>query len=196
MADLVIYFMLSAVALTVIGYFIGAGRISLKPATLLVMLFILMLPVALNMFIWLYSGTIPELLTPNVLGMPGQAAIETLEASGLKGEIAGISFSKEPGGNVISQQPEGGKRVKSGRLVKLIISARERSVTVPDLKGKTSSEAEAVLSSFGLNVGQIFSSPSDDSPGAVIDQSPRAGEVVSLGSNVSITVTVGKEKDD
>ena len=81
-------------------------------------------------------------------------------------------------------------------MVKLIISARERSVTVPNLIGKTSSEAESALSSFGLNVGQIFGSPSDESYGIVIDQKPKPGEVVSLGSNVSIIITVGKENDD
>ncbi|MCX5749681.1 MAG: PASTA domain-containing protein [Candidatus Saganbacteria bacterium] len=196
MADLVIYFMLSAVALAVIGYFIGAGKISLKPVTLLVMFLILVLPVGLNLFIWIYSGTIPEVFVPDVLGSPGSDAVAVLEKTGLKGEIAGISFSKEPGGTVISQQPEGGKKVKAGRLVKLIISARERSVTVPNLIGKTSTEAESILISFGLNIGQVFESPGDGTLGIVTDQKPAVGEVVSLGSNVSVTITVGNETRD
>jgi len=49
---------------------------------------------------------------PNIMGLSSEKAIELLAENNLKGEVIGISFSKEPSGTVISQRPEAGRTVK------------------------------------------------------------------------------------
>ena len=191
-----LYLVAAAVILAVVGYMIGLGKIIFRPSLLIVMAVILILPFALNLFIWFYASSTPETTIPNVMGMASEKAIETLQDNGLDGEVIGVSFSKEPSDTVISQRPQAGKKVKEGRTISLIVSAAETTVTVPDVAGKTSEEASSMLKDYGLIVGKINYIYSEAGRGTVTEQSPSAGNTVLKGSEVSLTVMIRKEEND
>ncbi len=192
MSELVMYFMFVSVVFAAAGYFLGSGKISFKPGTIVALLCLLLLPMILNFFIWAYSAVVPEVYVPKVLGMTSEEAGAILEKSGLSGEISGMSFSKEPGGTVISQQPEAGRKVKIGREIRLVVSASERSVILPNLVGKTSEEAAQIISSVGLVIGKMYGLVTDTAYGLILEQSPSPGSTLTPGSDVSITISMGK----
>lgn len=194
--DTTLYLVGAAMILGLIGYLIGVGKILFKPSVLLIMAAIIILPFAINAFIWLYVSSAPEAVIPDVLGLPSEKAIEMLAEYNLKGEVIGISFSKEPSGTVISQRPEAGRTVKEGRTINLIVSASETTVAVPNITGKTSGEAFAALREAGLNTGSINFIYSESGGGYVTEQSPAAGNTVLKGSNVDMILMLKKEEID
>lgn len=77
-------------------------------------------------------------------------------------------------GDGVGQQVQGGK------------------VTVPNVVGMVLDDAEAALTSAGLMVWGVIYKPSDDAEaGTVIRQRPEAGEEVSGGRPVTLTVSAG-----
>ncbi|MFA5103841.1 MAG: PASTA domain-containing protein [Candidatus Margulisiibacteriota bacterium] len=191
--DTTLYLVGAAIILALIGYLIGIGKILFRPSVLFFMAAIIILPFAINAFIWLYVSSSPETVIPDVLGMPSEKAIEMLAENDLKGEVIGISFSKEPSGTIISQRPEAGRKVKEGRTINLIASAAETTTTVPNIIGKTSGEAVAVLKESGLNSGKVNYVYSESGQGYVTEQSPSVGNTVLVGSEVSMTLMIKKE---
>jgi serine/threonine-protein kinase len=66
-------------------------------------------------------------------------------------------------------------------------------VTVPDVVGTTSSEATATLRDAGLDVN-LQAVPSDESPGTVVAQDPKAGDEAAEGSSVRLNVAEPREQ--
>jgi serine/threonine-protein kinase len=124
-----------------------------------------------------------------------ETALERLEELGLKGKFAGSLFNmRYPEGSVISQQPEGGRRVKVGRLIDLLTSSGKRSVKVPNLLGRLVVQAEAVLAAKGLRVGEVNSDYVPElEPGMILSQNPLPGDELDAGSLVSITISATEE---
>jgi serine/threonine protein kinase len=74
---------------------------------------------------------------------------------------------------VVKQDPKDGELVAAGDHVTLTIAVPLPRVEVPDLTGKTLSEAQIALSDVGLGLGNKTEAPSDQfPPGQIIDQSP------------------------
>ncbi len=194
--DTALYLAGAAMILALIGYFIGIGKILLKPSVILLMAAIILVPFAINAFIWLYVSSAPETVIPDVLGLPSERAMVMLAGNNLKGDVIGISFSNEPSGTVISQRPEAGRRVKEGRTINLIVSAAETTVAVPDTVGKTREEAFAALKEAGLMPGKISYIYSESGEERVIEQSPAAGNTALKGSEVSMTLLMKKEENN
>jgi hypothetical protein len=65
-------------------------------------------------------------------------------------------------------------------------------VTVPDLKGKTQSEAEVALKKCNLNLGNVSQKVGDDPAEVdkVVGQNPPAGAISSKGGTVDITIAI------
>lgn len=79
-------------------------------------------------------------------------------------------------GHVISSDPEAGTEVEEGTEVTIVISLGEDQATVPDLRNKSVSDAEAALKEAGLS-GSASEEYSDSvEAGCVISQSIDAGE--------------------
>ncbi|HPU96833.1 MAG TPA: PASTA domain-containing protein [Candidatus Hydrogenedentes bacterium] len=64
-------------------------------------------------------------------------------------------------------------------------------VTVPDVVGMPLDQAESALTTAGLMVWGVIYKPSDSAEGTVIRQRPEAGEEVSQGRPVTLTVSAG-----
>jgi beta-lactam-binding protein with PASTA domain len=134
-------------------------------------------------------------VVPDLTGLPLEEAVEKLESLDLEGRFAGSLFNMDyPEGSVVSQQPEGGRRVKIGRMVNLLTSSGKRKVNVPNLLGRPSIQAEAVLAAEGLFLGVVIADfvPELD-PGIILTQNPLPGEEAEAGSSVDITVSGTEE---
>ena len=100
-------------------------------------------------------------------------------------------------GKVIRHTPEAGSTAKQGDVIDLVISKgveKPESIAVPDLRGKTSDEARAILEGLKLRLGEQREEFSDAEAGYIIRQSLSVGTTVEEGTTVDITVSKGPEE--
>ncbi len=136
-----------------------------------------------------------EVAVPNVTGYTDTAAIGMLQDAGLDYNREYESSDKVPEGTVIRQTPESGTIVSEGTKVTIVVSQGKESVTVPDLKNHTESEARKALEAVGLQVGTVSTDYSDTvEEGKVIDQSEIAGKTVYSGTTVNIVISMGPKE--
>ncbi|WP_328554512.1 Stk1 family PASTA domain-containing Ser/Thr kinase [Streptomyces sp. NBC_00358] len=100
---------------------------------------------------------------------------------------------KEPKGNICSQDPALGSKVKKGDTIHVVVSTGAPKVVVPTVKGKTLDQAKQILQDdkYGFTVKPKYED-SAETPNTVLDQDPPFGDEVQKGS--VITLTVAKEK--
>jgi beta-lactam-binding protein with PASTA domain len=73
-------------------------------------------------------------------------------------------------------------------------AAEQLLVTVPDLSGRTVSEARRMLGSMGLGVGRVSNGPAGTgAPGTIMQQQPRAGSAVAPRSDVRLWLVPARE---
>ncbi|MFL5381333.1 MAG: PASTA domain-containing protein [Longimicrobiaceae bacterium] len=155
----------------------------------------------------------PPGLVPDVTGMSLTMARIRLVASGLRaGAVDSGSVEGARPGRVIAQDPLPGTQVVPGRSVRLTLQRRapvapqppvdptptrpdpppppaSTLVTVPDLSGRTVSEARTMVGGARLLLGGVDGdSTSSARPGTVVRQRPAAGESVEAGTLVTVTV--------
>ena len=71
-----------------------------------------------------------------------------------------------------------------------------QSVIVPSLVGRSLSEAKSVLDSAGIVVGNItYMASADLLPNTVLEQYPRAGDLVQHGQAIDLVVVQGAAMD-
>ena len=84
--------------------------------------------------------------------------------------------------------------VRAGTNVDLVV-AEVPVATVPDVVGKSSSEAEADLAVAGLRVGEVTAVFSEDAKtGAVMTQSPEAAAEVPVATAVALEISAGPKQ--
>lgn len=136
-----------------------------------------------------------EIAVPKVTGYTDTAAIGMLQDAGLDYNREYESSDQVPEGTVIRQTPESGSMVSEGTKVTIVVSQGKESVTVPDLKNHTESEARKALEDEGLQVGTVSTDYSDTvEEGKVIDQSEIAGKTVYSGTTVNIVISMGPKE--
>ncbi len=134
---------------------------------------------------------------PDVVGQELEAATTTLEGAGFEvGEVTykeDYDTAKFEDGQIVEQDPEAGSKAREGSKVDLVLAGSEL-VEVPDLKGKSESEAIVAIKDAGFELGDVRREASDEvDAGMVIDQAPSAGTEAPKGSPISISVSQGKE---
>jgi beta-lactam-binding protein with PASTA domain len=137
------------------------------------------------------EGTIPDVIVPDIVNKPLPEAYNILKASGLNIEISSLEYSSAiPSGNIISQDPSGGLKVKAGRNVKVVISKGIELVNVPNIIGQELGNARKILESVGLKIGDIIETPSRTAPnGIVLSQNPKYGSITSKNSLVAVEIS-------
>lgn len=133
---------------------------------------------------------------PNVVGYEETQADTTLSALGFKVSKQTEYSDTVDEGYVISQTPEALEKIASGSTVVLTISAgpAEKTVTVPDLRGMTESEAKAKLTASNLKAGTVTEDYSDSvTKGNVLSQSYSPGTEIGENSSVNFVVSLGKK---
>ena len=130
---------------------------------------------------------------PDVRGRSKDEAEVLLGNAGLR-----VSFDYEysetvPHGNVISQSPDAGEKVKAGDTVTVILSQGIPPITMPNVLHKPEADAKAQLAALGLNV-TVSSDYNDEVPeGCVISQSIVEGKLVERGTSVTLVISLGKK---
>ncbi|MGE5680756.1 MAG: PASTA domain-containing protein [Bacillota bacterium] len=143
-----------------------------------------------RIFLFISSG-VPLVKVPGLKGKNYRDAKLTLERMDLAiGDTHNVQ-SSAPKDIIIDQQYYEGTEVKKGTRVNVTLSAGENlGIKVPDLLGKSLSEAERILKEQKLNLGKINYQPSFSLlPNTVIDQYPSKDNVVSEGSSIDLFVT-------
>ena len=162
-------------------------------AALVIGLFLLM---GAGYFAALGFFKVDEVEVPNVVNEEVETAKEILEKAGLKVNVLNELHDIEvPEGHVISQNPEGGSRVKKNRVVTLEVSKGPEIVQLPDVTGQTLQEAETVLANLGFKVAPDISYIFDSKvrEGRIIQQFPKALTEQEQGTEVSLVISKGPQ---
>jgi len=138
---------------------------------------------------------------PNLKGKSVREAAFNLEKYNLK--LGAITYepSEEIFANtIIRQEILPGAKIKSGNLINVTVS-QGRSTDkhpVPDVSLKTINEAEKILIDSGFRIGKTtYQTNIDILPNTIIEQYPRAGELMQLGQLIDLIIaqkTDTKEK--
>lgn len=132
---------------------------------------------------------------PRVIDTTEDEARSLLEASGLS--VGDISFQASdviPTGNVIAQDPGPGEFVATGSEIDLVLSAGGSAIAVPDLEGRTESDALFQLSQAGFTAAQVRVErrPSAEVlEGFVIGTEPSANSLVPETGIVTVIISEG-----
>jgi eukaryotic-like serine/threonine-protein kinase len=129
---------------------------------------------------------------PNVVGLEEILAVRRLRNEDLQPDVRRERHEEVPRGKVISQDPEPGDRVARDNQVVLRVSQGPPITDVPDVVGRTATDAVEIINDAGLdaNVQRV---PSREPEGAIVAQHPAAGETVRLGTSVRINASSGPE---
>lgn len=175
-----------------------AERVSFLSGTFL----LLLLGIAIFVFLWKYwiadiFSPVERIQLPNFVGM-NYAEIENNPdlLSRYRFEVTFVVDTELTPGQVTKQDPKPGRSVMvvpSGIAVNLEVSTNSSQVAVPDLTDRNYVDALLLLQNVGL-VGEIENATSTSvARDYVISSSPAAGEEISAGSTVYITVSSGPE---
>jgi serine/threonine-protein kinase len=127
-----------------------------------------------------------KVAVPRVVGLKEQPALLRLAQLGLRPKEV-FRPTKKPKGVVVSQKPKEATEAKKGSQVRIVIDSGAPNVAVPDLSGKSFSDARAALDRLGLDSTRTQVT-SNEPAGTVVDQAPKPGAKLAKGSSVTLSV--------
>ncbi|TCI37394.1 MULTISPECIES: Stk1 family PASTA domain-containing Ser/Thr kinase [Exiguobacterium] len=135
-------------------------------------------------------------VVPDVVGMSVGDATTELEASGFVVETTDRVSDNVSEGDVISQNPQPGRKPKRGTVVTIVVSAGKETVEMPDVEGLSQTAAERTLKDLDFTDIEIQSEASETvDSGDVISQSITPGEeVIASEETVTLVVSTGSNK--
>ena len=139
------------------------------------------------------STGVRQTTVPDVLNDPYSEATVTLQNAGFKVETQYAASDTVTEGYVISTDPAPGEQLAQGSTIFVTISSGpvERTVSMPNLVGRTESEAKSILNSNNLAYADTTYIESDQEEGTVIRQSINAYEEVPEHTRIYIWVSTG-----
>lgn len=144
------------------------------------------------------SGGEPLVLVPSLRGKSLRDAIFTLERTALAIGKVQYEVSEEfPENTIVAQEIAESTKVKNGSRINVTVSQGRTSnkLPVPNVILKSLTEAQKVLTQAGFKVGTItFQINLDLLPNTVIEQYPKAGELLSLDQAINLFVSQKGEK--
>ena len=163
---------------------------------MLMMVFVLILGFGVGIFaafgkVWSNEETVT---VPEVKGKQLALARQILEDNKLRVNIAETYDANVPAGQVVSQDPDVGKTVKSDRLVTIYVSKGGEAIDMPDLAGLSKSAATERIQKLGLNLGSVYEKDSSSEPGTVLSHDPTTGTKITRGQTVDLVVSRGEKK--
>ena len=129
----------------------------------------------------------------NVTGKTLQHAMKVLDSEGYNGLVSDTLYSATyEAGTIVDQYPLPNTRVKEGRTIRLKIAHLEKSVSIPDLIGRSIRSAELMLNQSGLEIDTVYEEFNSDVPsGNVTWQYPKGGDMLNKGMGLHLTVSLG-----
>ena len=141
------------------------------------------------------SGGDPFIKMPSLINKTIRDATITLERFGLVlGKIDSVE-SEFPPATIVEQQYFEGREIAKGTTINLKVSIGPKvgMVRVPNLLLKSLSEAERILKSSSLRIGnRIYIYSSSYLPNTVADQDPSEDTLVKIGDSVNVVLTQSK----
>jgi len=138
------------------------------------------------------SGGEELISVPNLKGKSVREAAFNLERNGLRLGVISYETSDEIFANtIIRQDIAPNAKVKSGNHIDVTVSQGRAtdSHTVPDVSLKTLTETEKILIESGFQIGKItYQTNLEILPNTVLEQYPRAGDMVKLGQSIDLIV--------
>jgi serine/threonine-protein kinase len=128
---------------------------------------------------------------PDVVGSPVAQARQLLEGRGFTVAIEEVNDEDAPVGEVVDQEPGPNEEAPRGSEVLLIVSKGPADRPVPDVVGKSISEASNLLGQAGFTVNQTSEPSNEIDEGVVIRTDPVKGTVRPKGSTVTVVVSSG-----
>jgi serine/threonine-protein kinase len=127
---------------------------------------------------------------PDVTLMQKDLAKLKIQQAGLRPLVVKAPDDTVPSGQVIDENPGGGAKVGKGSTVTIHVSTGKPRVPVPDVRGRSVTDAITALAGIGLNpsIHHVYSPQPADT---VTGQFPSPGDRVVKGSNVRINVSRG-----
>lgn len=128
-----------------------------------------------------------------VVGMHVDEAKRKLLELELSPEIKYEESSSYDAGTVLRASVQDGLMIDKGTTIVLTVAEAVEGVRVPDVTGKSQTEAESLLTKEGFSVTVVESPDAEVGKGVVISQSPEAETKAAAGSNITIRVSQGAE---
>ncbi len=138
---------------------------------------------------------------PELKGLAFTQAVEKLEALGLRYQVDSVYIMDSPPGMVIDQDPVANTFVKDNRTIYLTINtALAPNAKFPDVELKSLTEAQALIESFGLKIGDT-TYKADMSRDVVLQASfggqvLKPGESLPKGSRIDLVLGDGKGNEE
>lgn len=138
---------------------------------------------------------ITYILTPNLISLDIEEALDILENTGLSGEIVFKEYSSTFKKNlIINQQPDAGEEINPGGSVSLTVSEGEETIIIPKIIGLDYMYALNYLQSLDLIVKSSkapFTETIKD-PGKIIEVIPFPGSEVKAKSVVELVISTSE----
>lgn len=125
---------------------------------------LLVVVLVIGLYYWLggYTRHGQEVEVPQITGLSIEEATVLLQASGLTPMVVDSTYSKKvQPGLVVDQIPQAESKAKSGRIVYVILNARQqKQIVLPSVWDMSSRQAEISLQRAGLQVDSFRYEPS------------------------------------
>ena len=138
---------------------------------------------------------VSQVTVPNFVGKSLTDAQALAAQKGIEVTTAGVQpASGQVADTVLSQDPAAGATINTGGIVKLTLVAGQQTAAVPDLRGKTETDAFNLLAAAGLRFGvktEVFDPVVP--AGQIVSQSPPGGSIVNAQTPVDYSLSKGPE---
>lgn len=131
---------------------------------------------------------------PDVKGKNVEDARNTLAELGIKTEVNYEESDVIDAGIVMDANVAMGADVTVGSTVTLTASAGPQGIEVPEVTGSSYEEANTKLVSLGFAVTKMEAYSDTVAAGMVAAQTPLPGSKVPKGTNITVTISLGKEE--
>jgi len=158
---------------------------------------VFLLILAIFFFLGIYTRHGEGVPVPQLKGMQVENAINVLQEQGFQYKIDSVYSLDQPPGAVVEQDPDAGTNVKENRTIYLTMVTRvPLNVLLPDLEPYTYREAVAVISNYGLKIGDTTYKP-DIARDRVLEvrfagQAIKPGTKIPQGSKIDLVLGNGE----
>jgi serine/threonine-protein kinase len=139
------------------------------------------------------SGGGGTVTVDDYVGLTLDKATLLIERAGLEATPTFEINDRIPENEVFRQEPDRGTKVDKGDEVKLTVSQGRGKVTVPDVSGKSVSDAEAILEDAGFEVDQRQEASDTVDKGKVTRTEPAANTMAERGTEVVVFESTGAQ---
>jgi len=173
-----------------------------KPSVFSIMVIVLVaLIVTLGVFTVISLDDIAKRLDNEVVSVPNVTGMEAVEGSqklvdaGFKVDASARKLSSTVlAGYIISQSHEEGESLKKDYTISIVISEGAEKITVPNVIHDDFTVAKIQIENNGLIIGETNYEFSDLPNDTVINQSPLAGQEVSVNTRINVVLSKGPEE--